>query len=75
MDVNRKMEYYYYIIERDAAEKKYMEDKTGSGGGTNQVNVPTNLPDSVTTKINKKISLEDVKEIKRRKREERGLIK
>jgi len=69
MDVNRKMEYYYYIIEREAAEKRLMEAKIGSGGGgTNQVNVPTILPESVTTKINKKISLDDVKEIKRKKR-------
>lgn len=67
MDVNRKMEYYYYIIEREAAEKREIEGKMGSGGGgTNQVNVPTNLPDSVTTKINKEINLEELRKEKRR---------
>lgn len=76
MDVDRKMEYYYFIVEREAAEKKYMEDKMGSGvGGTNQVNIPTILPESVTTKINKRISLKDLEEIKKRKREKRGLKK
>ena len=72
MNVNRKMEYYYFIIEREAAEKKYIEDKTGSGAGTNQVNVPTNLPDSVTTKISKEIKLEDLRKEKRRKKSQKG---
>ena len=67
MDVNRKMEYYYYIIEREKAEKRYMEDKIGSGGGSNQVNVPTTLPDSVTTKISKEIKLEELRKAKSRK--------
>jgi len=70
MDVNRKMEYFFYITERLKAEKALLDGKTGVGG-SNQVNIPTNLPESVTTKINKKISLEDVKEIKRRKREQK----
>jgi hypothetical protein len=74
MDTNRKMEYYYYIIEREKAEKALIDGKMGSGG-TNQINVPTILPESVTTKMGKKLSLEDVKEIKKRKREKRGLIK
>ena len=69
MDVNRKMEYYYYVIEREAAERRHLEDKMGSGGvgGTNQVNVPTNLPDSVTTKISKEIKLEELRKEKSRK--------
>jgi hypothetical protein len=69
------MEYYYFIKEREAYEKKLIDDKMGSGGRTNQINIPTILPESVTTKINKRISLEDLKEIKRRKREKRGLKK
>ena len=65
MDVNRKMEYYYYIIEREKAEKRIMEDKMGSRGGSGQVNIPTNLPDSVTTKINKEIKLEELRKERR----------
>lgn len=68
MDVNRKMEYYYYIIEREKAEKKYLEDKMGSGGSPNQVNVPTILPDSVTTKISKEIKLEELRKERRNKK-------
>ena len=67
MDANRKLEYYYFIVERETAEKRELEAKIGSGmGGTNQVNVPTNLPDSVTTKINKEINLEELRKEKRR---------
>ncbi len=67
MDVNRKMEYYFYIIEREKAEKALIEDKMGSGGGSGQVNVPTNLPDSVTTKISKEIKLEELRKERRKK--------
>jgi len=68
MDINRKLEYYYFITERLAYEKALIDDKMGSGGTPNQVNVPATLPESVTTKINKEISLEDAKKIKRLKR-------
>lgn len=72
MDINRKLEYYYYIIEREAAEKREIEGKMDSGGGTNQVNIPTNLPDSVTTKINKEIKLEELRKEKRRNKSQKG---
>ena len=67
MDFNRKMEYYYYIREKEAYEKKLIDDKMGSGGASNQINVPTNLPDSVTTKISKEIDLEELRKERRKK--------
>jgi hypothetical protein len=70
------MEYYFYIVEREKEEKRIIDAKLASkGGGSNQVNVPTILPESVTTKINKKISFEDLEEIKRKKREKKRFNK